>query len=79
MLLTSRSTVRVSKSCRVTRLYADMPEEDRETFRVLIQDREFSGLAIAKILKLAGYSNYKINRHGVEHYRRKLESGDATL
>ena len=67
------------KPCRVSYLYADMPEEDRETFRELIQSREFSGLEIAKILKRAGYESYKINRHSVEHFRRKLEAGDATL
>lgn len=67
------------KPCRVSYLYADMPEEDRETFRELIQNPEFSGLDIVKILKRSGYESYKINRHGVEHFRRKLEVGDATL
>lgn len=67
------------KPCRVSYAYAAMSEADRQTFRELIKDRRFSGLDIAKILKRAGYESYKINRHGVEHYRRKLEAGTETL
>lgn len=69
----------MSQPCRVSYLYAEMPEEDRETFRELIQDRAYSGLKVARILKDAGYGEFKINRHSVEHYRRKLEAGTATL
>lgn len=69
----------MSQPCRVSYLYAEMSEADRETFRELIQNRSHSGLSIARILKDAGYGDFKVNRHSVEHYRRKLEAGTATL
>lgn len=69
----------MAKPCRVSYLYAAMPEEDRETFRELIQNPGLSGLLIARALKSAGYGEFNINRHSVEHYRRKLEAGTATL
>lgn len=69
----------MGKPCKVTRFYADLPEEDKNLFAGLLRNPLYSGMDIANIVRAAGHDSYKINRHSVEHFRRKLQEGTATL
>lgn len=67
----------MARKCAVTRAYEDMREVDREIFRTLIQDAGYTGGTLAEILNRAGFLH--VDRMAVDHYRRKLRNGKATL
>ena len=65
--------------CAVTRVYEAMNDSDREVFRTLITDTErYSGGRIAEILRYE-YPVPIVDHHAVDHFRRKLRAGKATL
>ena len=64
------------KQCAVTRAYGSMPEEDRETFRKAVTHPDVSGGMLASALRLKGYD---VDRLAIDHFRRKLRIGRATL
>lgn len=63
----------------VTRAYEGMDEKDRQLFRLLIQDAGYSGGKLAEILTTAFKGKHVIDRMAVDHFRRKLRIGKATL
>jgi len=56
-----------------------MDEKDRQLFRLLIQDAGYSGGKLAEILTTAFKGKHVIDRMAVDHFRRKLRIGKATL
>lgn len=65
------------EKCKVTKAYEQMPEGDREIFRLLITDPAYSGGRIAEIVNHE-YGTV-IDRMAVDHFRRKLRIGKAEL
>ena len=65
-----------SRMCAVTRAYRAMPEEDRDTFRKAITHPEVTGGMLAAALRVKGYN---VDHPAIDHFRRKLRTGKATL
>jgi hypothetical protein len=62
----------------VTRAYEDMPEHDREVLAGLIKNPYYSGGFIADLIRRE-YPTHTVDHHAVDHFRRKLKVGKATL
>lgn len=54
-----------------------MDAGDQQTFSTLLMDPRASGAWIANLLRW--HYDRPINRHQVEHFRRKIHSGGYTL
>lgn len=61
----------------VEALYESLDSEDRQTFKTLLLAPEVSGGWIATLLRT--HYDAPINRHQVEHFRRKIHSGGYSL
>ena len=61
----------------VEALYESLTPEDQNTFRTLLLDPLVSGGWIATLLRM--HYDTPINRHQVEHFRRKIHSGGYSL
>lgn len=58
-------------------MYQALTEKDRETFGWLIENPYYTGGFLADLFQRAGYTD--IDHLAVDHYRRKLRTGKATL
>lgn len=61
----------------VEALYESLSPEDQDTFRTLLLDPETSGGWIATLIRW--HYQQPINRHQVEHFRRKIHSGNYEM
>lgn len=62
---------------KVAAAYEAMDAENQEAFRLLITDPAWSGSQIAEAMNAMGYRDIDDNK--INHFRRKLRAGKATL
>lgn len=62
---------------KVLAAYRQMDQENRDAFRQLIADPEWSGPQIAEAMVAMGFD--EIDGDRINHFRRKLRAGKVTL
>lgn len=60
----------------VVEAYEGMSEEDKEAFRKIIQDPDYTNGQIAAGMTAIGHD---VDRSQIQHYRRKLREGKVSL